>query len=304
MPLFRQITNLFLKRSQFFYGGIIRDGLKFNLGPAITTNLGQTLVTSKLNFKSDNDKSKPPVKQNVEKIAESKEIKENADSLILAIAKKKQHKCPHCPKYYATNKSLKQHIKDVHLRLKPFKCDVCGESFARQSTLDNHKASKHAENLKLVECPAPDCGEKFKNPKELDTHIRQFHTVTDHQCPKCNMYCTTKSGLNNHIYTCFNIRNFKCSECGKAFFRKHHLDDHMKSKHSDEKNYVCEVKDCGKAFKTENELKKHKKSHSDERTHQCPYCEQAYKDHTNLQTHVYLKHTEKWKEGNDPDVEE
>ena len=302
MPLFRQITNLFLKRSQFFYGGIIRDGLKFNLGPAITTNLGQTLVTSKLNFKSDNDKSKPPVKQNVEKIAESKEIKENADSLILAIAKKKKHKCPHCPKYYATNGTLKQHIKDVHLRLKPFKCDVCGDCFAQQATLDRHKASKHAENLKPLECP--DCSEKFKHSKELDTHIRQFHTVTDHQCPKCNMYCTTKGNLNQHIDSCLNIRKFECPECKEKFGRKYALDNHMKCKHSDERNYVCEVKGCGNKFKTQSALTKHMKSHSDERTHQCPYCDKTYKTNEGLLCHVYLKHPEKYKEGNDPDVEE
>ena len=143
MPLFRQITNVFLKRSQFFYGGIIRDGLKFNLVPAITTNLGKTLVTSKLIFKSDNDKSKPPVKQNVEKIAESKEIKENGYSLLDLITKKKKIPCPHCHKSYSSNSSLKKHIKDVHLRLKPFKCDVCGESFAEKKTLDRHKASQH-----------------------------------------------------------------------------------------------------------------------------------------------------------------
>ena len=70
------------------------------------------------------------------------------------------------------------------------------------------------------------------------------------------------------------------------------------------KNYVCEVKGCGEAFKTKPDLTKHMKTHSNERTHQCPYCEQAYKDHRNLQTNVYLKHPEKYKEGNDPEVEE
>ena len=229
---------------------------------------------------------------------------ENDESLILGITEKKRHQCPHCPKSLSTAGNLKTHIKTVHLGLKPFKCDHCGKSFGEKVTLDRHISSIHTEDLKQVKCPEPDCGKTFKNSKQLGTHIRKFHTVTDHQCPHCKMYCTTKQGLNKHIDKCLNNRKFKCEECGAAFVQKGHLDAHMKHKHSDERNYVCNFEDCGKAFKSEQALNNHKKSHSDEKLHQCRYCPKAYKTNQNLQTHVYKEHPEEYKQENDQKVEE
>ena len=217
----------------------------------------------------------------------------------------KPFKCDTCDKGFGTQKDLDQHISEVHLKLKPFECDVCGECFAQKATLDNHKAIKHEEGLKLVPCTWPGCSEKFKNSKELATHFKKFHVVTDHQCHKCKMYCTTKRGLNLHIDKCEDNRNFKCTVCGAAFTRQDVLDAHMKHKHSDERNYVCEVEGCGQAFKSEANLRSHMKSHCDKMPHQCPYCKKAYKRHGSLQTHVFKKHPEEYKEEtNNPKVEE
>ena len=217
----------------------------------------------------------------------------------------KPYKCEQCDKRFGRQENLDQHISDVHLKLKPFECDVCGECFAQKATLDNHKAIKHEEGLKLVPCTWPDCGEKFKNHNQLQTHVKKFHVATDYQCSKCKMYCTTKRGLNQHINKCFDIRNFKCKECGEAFTRQDVLDDHMKHKHSDERNYVCKVEGCGQAFKSEAALRGHMKTHSNKMPHQCPYCKKTYKTNQGLQTHVFKKHPEEYKEAtNDPKVEE
>ena len=86
------------------------------------------------------------------------------------------------------------------------------------------------------------------------------------------------------------IRNYKCKVCGEAFYQKHVLDDHMKHKHSEERNHICSVKGCGKAFKSEQSLRLHMKSYSDEKPHQCRYCEKAYKHFGALQSHVLKKH--------------
>ena len=280
MALASHLRKLLLNKPQLFYQ--VTHGIKpkFNLVPPLTWNFGKTLVTSNVYFKSDNDKSKSLVNQNENKIAETKEIEEGDESLILVNPKTKRYECPYegCSKNYSNRSNLNRHIKHKHsnfkphkchhkdcsesftfpseledhinrVHLKPFKCDVCGESFGTQRMLDQHKA----KDLKLVKCP--NCDEKFKNPKELDTHIRKFHVVTDHQCSKCNMYCTTKQGLERHIKVCLNIRNYKCSECGAAFVEKRHLDDHIKYKHSDERNYFCDVEGCGEAFKTEATLR-------------------------------------------------
>ena len=196
VPLLRKLPTM-IGKPQIFIQGIQRIGPRFNLVPSIW-NLGKTFVTSNISFKSDDNKSKPPVKP---------------------------FKCNDCGKSFSKKSTLDQHILDVHLKLKPFMCHICVESFAQQTSLDKHIASQHREDLKLVQCQV--CDETFKNSKELETHIRQFHIVTDHQCPHCNKYCTTKRGLNQHIDVCLNSRKFKCSKCGEAFVEKKTLDDHI-----------------------------------------------------------------------------
>ena len=263
-------------------------------------------MTSRACLKSD--KSKSTDEQNENKITENQEIVEVDVSLILRNPETNRYHCPikDCSASFPTRSKLKRHINGVHRNFRPFKCDFdgCSESFTLKENLDRHKAT-HEEDLKPVECPH--CDEKFKNPKELENHIKTIHTVTDHQCPDCKKYFTSKSGLNLHIKYCKKIKVYKCPdpECEKSFVTQWELDRHMAHKHSDERNHICDFKGCGKAFKTENKLRAHKKSrHSDEKPHKCPYCKKPYKTLTPLRTHVFKKHPEKYKEYNDPKVEE
>ena len=110
--------------------------------------------------------------------------------------------------------------------------------------------------------------------------------------------------MNQHIKYCLQIKNYKCEECKEAFVTQAELNDHMERKHSDERNYACNVKGCGKAFKTKGDLNAHKKSHSDKKPHQCPYCKKSYKQLGWLQHHVLKKHSEEYKAENDSKIEE
>ena len=322
----RRLSTIVFNKHQFFCKGIQRVFPKANFLPA-TWYLCKTLATSKVYFKNDKEKSKLLVNQNEakankkeKKIAEKKEPEEEDEILILVDPKTKRYRCTYegCSKSYSNQSNLNHHIKKKHLKhkphkcnyegcsesfvyesglkrhieekhTKPYKCDLCDMSFGRQDTLDQHIASQHAEDLKLVECP--DCGETFKNPKELETHVKKFHVVTDHQCPHCKMYLSEPTALRRHIDKCLNIRNFICSKCGEAFVQKIALDNHMKYKHSNDRNYICDVEGCGKAFKSKSNLAQHKQTHSEERPHQCPYCEKAYKHFKDLLTHVDTKHS-------------
>ena len=234
MAFFQRISSSLLKKPKSLIKGMQRLQLKFNMSPSIW-NLGKNILASRQIFKGYIEKPKL-FRSFIEienKIQENKEIVDEE-------------------------------------KLRPFKCDVCGQRFKQQSHLDRHKAAKHAEHLKIVKCPY--CHETFKNFKELEVHVGQFHRVTDHQCPRCKKYLSTKWSLNRHIDRCLGIKIFKCPECKKAFFLKNELENHMKHNHSNDRNYVCDVEDC------------------EERPHQCPYCEKAYKSLQSLLTHVYSKH--------------
>lgn len=47
-------------------------------------------------------------------------------------------KCEHCERFFASSKSLKKHIKDVHDKFKPFICNICGHKSARKEMLESH----------------------------------------------------------------------------------------------------------------------------------------------------------------------
>ena len=52
-----------------------------------------------------------------------------------------------------------------------------------------------------------------------------------------------------------NQKGYTCDLCGKVMLFKATLDAHMKSVHSDVKDYVCQVAKCNKRFKTPGQLR-------------------------------------------------
>jgi predicted nucleic acid-binding Zn ribbon protein len=75
-----------------------------------------------------------------------------------------------------------------------------------------------------------------------------------------------------------------CDECGDSFRRRHHLEDHKLSVHSDERPHVCDK--CGDSFKLPHQLNSHIVSvHSDERPHVCDVCGDSFKLPHQLKVH-------------------
>ena len=48
-----------------------------------------------------------------------------------------------CTMAFQTNMDRKKHIKVVHEKLKPFRCDVCGVGMADFSNLKDHRSKVH-----------------------------------------------------------------------------------------------------------------------------------------------------------------
>ena len=53
-----------------------------------------------------------------------------------------QGKCPYCEKYFQGN--LRRHIKGVHLKVKPFKCEYCDSRFSQKSDRVKHVRRIHS----------------------------------------------------------------------------------------------------------------------------------------------------------------
>jgi KRAB domain-containing zinc finger protein len=103
--------------------------------------------------------------------------------------------CKLCPKRV---KKLKDHIKDVHLGVKPFTCDQCQKTFS------------HGYNMKV--------------------HKKLIHEKEQFKCTQCPRVCTTALKLDQHkrVHT---GEALECPECQKIFIRDNTLREHRKTKH-------------------------------------------------------------------------
>ena len=67
-----------------------------------------------------------------------------------------------------SGQSLKRHIQNIHLQLKPFQCDKCEKSFFNKERLNYHVLSEH-EKVKPFQCQV--CGYRVVTDGFLKLHM-------------------------------------------------------------------------------------------------------------------------------------
>ena len=152
-----------------------------------------------------------------------------------------------------------------------YKCtfDGCYSAFTNRYNLRTHKMIKHLKQEEIY-CEYPDCEYKTFNKQILDKHIANHNnylelssqTIVCHY-EDCNeVFNDKKSWIKHrngiHRYKC----KVQCTHSGCSFTAQSnaHLKKH-RTKHSNEKPFVCSVNGCGKRFKTENGFKYHLRVH-------------------------------------------
>lgn len=108
--------------------------------------------------------------------------------------------CKYCGKRFGSCKQLKQHLT-VHQkdRPRPYRCDLCGNSYSHAQVLENHRRTHTGE--RPYDCRF--CGRCFKQKAHLNDHER-IHT---------------------------GERPFSCSACGRSFIQSSQLKRHFRSHH-------------------------------------------------------------------------
>ncbi|EDW16408.2 zinc finger protein weckle [Drosophila mojavensis] len=158
--------------------------------------------------------------------------------------------CNICHKELSSENGLRYHIERVHMKKKPFVCDVCGKRVRTVSELKEHMLV-HTDDRPFV-CPI--CGAAFKNKKRLNIH-NQTHGEPSYECEICGKKLQTRAIWNKHKNVHTNERRFKCSICGTATKNSTALKIHLLS-HTGLRPYSCKY--CNKDFASGANCRDHK----------------------------------------------
>lgn len=124
---------------------------------------------------------------------------------------------------------------------------------------------KRTSDIKKLACPYDGCSKTFNRQARLNEHLRS-HT---------------------------NTRPFKCPHCPKDFLRDSHLKHHVKSAHSDIRDYSCSHVGCNKSFATGTRLRRHEATHSSQNGYPCSSyegCNQTFRKKETLNRHILQFH--------------
>lgn len=103
-------------------------------------------------------------------------FKQNRDRHINEVhLGKRPHKCeyPDCEGAFKNRSGLKQHVRTVHEKARPFECEQCDSAFGQRNHLTQHVLVVH-NKLKLYDCGF--CGVAFSNVGNRTQHIRRRHS--------------------------------------------------------------------------------------------------------------------------------
>ncbi|XP_017885673.1 uncharacterized protein LOC108628345 [Ceratina calcarata] len=161
-------------------------------------------------------------------------------------------------------------------------CDVCGEKFKHQSTLDQHVKTQHMSWEKIYQCPK--CPKKFAFKQKLSFHLKSVHTtLRAYLCEDCGADFKNPASLRHHrIRKHQPVGNKReCQVCHKLvpFYS---LSKHMHT----HKAYTIQCPHCDKMFKNSSTLKQHVRIHEDQRQYRCDTCGVGFNRRDGLRLHM------------------
>ncbi|CAL4226753.1 unnamed protein product [Meganyctiphanes norvegica] len=187
--------------------------------------------------------------------------------------------CERCDKRFKWTEQLKLHVM-THTGEKPYQCTECPLKFATKDRLKYHTMGIHNDDRPF---PCDECDYRAVTKSILDRHMIKHTGAKPFICDICGKQLRDGVSLKNHKLIHTGERPLKCNECGKTFRQSVTLRVHMFS-HTKEKNHFCTQ--CGYGAPTRDKIKKHIRTvHSSETPYECDVCGNRYKEKGNLTKH-------------------
>ncbi|CAF1090693.1 unnamed protein product, partial [Brachionus calyciflorus] len=109
----------------------------------------------------------------------------------------KPFKCDHCESYFGTKGEMSRHVKYKHTMEKPHKCSICDYSTVELSKLKRHMRVHTDERPYLCHL----CDYASRDTFRLKRHLRTHTGEKPYECPVCKNKFSQSNGLKAHIKT-------------------------------------------------------------------------------------------------------
>ena len=94
----------------------------------------------------------------------------------------------------------------VHEKKKPFRCEICDNSYSRKDNMTQHVLTVH-EN-KNIKCRI--CDKRFTTKQTMKIHDASIHKeMKPYKCEICNYSCSAKGSMKIIFYQFIRKRNHR-----------------------------------------------------------------------------------------------
>ena len=132
--------------------------------------------------------------------------------------------------------------------------------------------------IRIKQFPCTECNQMFPCTFTLSNHMRTHNTDTftmgPFDCTYCHKSFKTMNLLRIHIRGHTGEKPFKCTKCDSKFGRFNYLQDHMKRVHSNERAHECLF--CNRVFQYRDKLNRHMTIHTGIKKYTCRYCSDGF----------------------------
>ena len=172
---------------------------------------------------------------------------------------KKKNVCYICNKSFSTLGNMRNHIKTIHEKNRPFKCKYpgCNKEYSIESRYEVHLRTHKGEKPFICKI----CKKAFNEKGNLKTHLRFHSEKRPFKCQYCQKSYKINGHLKDHIDIQHNlIKKYACKFCSKKFGRISTLNAHIRT-HTGEKNFKCKIEGCNKYFAEKGNMEIHYQRH-------------------------------------------